>query len=349
MRILILGQNYAALRFCELFEKDNNNIVFSDFKENKNYIEFQDSNDILEFCEENIINLVLIIDEKYINSGLQELISSKNISAFSPSIETVSICSSKSQAKRFMHKNKILTPKFQVAEKPQQALDYIRQADLPLTIKPDNHSFVECSKFAETFSQAQKTVNNLFSSGNKKIVIEDYVYGKNFTIWVLSDGYSAKILATCAKYQNDVAYFEPRFISEELKETLFDSVIMRTINALASLGEEYIGILGFDFILDKENNAWLVGYNSFFDEISVDFFVEGFDLNWADVFDSTIVGDVFLKYNFENNGEIMLTLKDENDKIKFISAKTTANLYRYLENLDIDTKEFEEAQKIWKS
>lgn len=349
MRILILGQNYSAKCFCKLFEQKSENIVFSDIKESKNYIDFEDSQDIVEFCEENIINLVLIIDEKYINLGLCELISAKNITVFSPSIEAISITSSKASAKRFMHKNKILTPKFQIAEKPQQALDYIKQSGFPVAIKPDYHSYIECSKFAETSSQAQNIINNLFSNGNKRVIVEDYIEGKNFSIWVLSDGYSAKIIGTSAKYQNNIAYFEPHFVTEELKETLYDTVIMRTINALASNNEEYIGILGFDFILKSPQEAYLVGYNSFFDDINVDFFIEGFDIDWQDVFDSTIVGDVFLKYNFENNGNIMLSLRCSNNEIKFISARTKTNLYRYLDNLDVDLKELEEAKKIWKS
>jgi hypothetical protein len=43
----------------------------------------------------------------------------------------------------------------------------------------------------------------------------------------------------------------------------------------------------------------------------------------------------------------MLTIK-QNDKVHFISAKTKNNLEKYLEELEFDLKEYQEAKKIWK-
>ena len=347
MRILVLGNNYSSKKFFDLFRKNKENIVFSTIPQSQNYINFENTSDIIDFCEANEINLVLITDEDYINQGLQEAISSLNISAFAPSIDAINISASKSFAKRFMYKNKIKTPKFQIAEKPQMALEYIKQANMPQAIRPDSHSFQECTLFCETFSQGQEIVNRFFASGNKKIVIEDYIEGKNISAWVISDGYSAKIIGTSVKYQNNVALFEPSFIDDELKEKMMNEAINPTISALNSQEEEYIGILGFDFIQTFDKELYLLGFNSFFDDINVDFFVQGFDLNWAEVFDSALVGDVFLKYEFKSNDNYMLTLRQD-EKIKFISAKTRNSLERYLEELEYDTKEYKEAKKIWK-
>lgn len=347
MRILVLGKNLSAKKFFDLFNKNKENIVFSNISTTKNYIEFISTKDIIDFCEANEINFVLITDIDLINEGLQEAISSLGICAFAPSIDAIAICSSKSYAKKFMYKNKIQTPKFFVAEKPQLALDYFKNATIAQTIKPDSNTYQECPCFCETQTSAQKTINNLFASGNERILLEDYIEGKNISFWVLSNGYSAKIIGTSAKYQNNIALFEPDFITDELKEKIFSEIIMPTISALSSQDEEYIGILGFDIILDYNNNAHLVGYNHFFDEINVDFYTEGFDVNWAEVFDSTLVGDVFQKYKIKSKDEYMLTIR-QNEKIHFISAKTKNNLERYLEELDFDLKEYYEAKKIWK-
>lgn len=347
MRILILGTNYSARAFYNLFKQDKNNIVFSIISGVDFCVDFKETNDIVEFCEANEINLVLIIDEEYINLGLQEILSSKNISAFSPSIEAIGICTSKSAAKKFMYKNKIKTPKFLIAEKPQIALEYFKQSNIPQVIKPDNRSYRECSLACETLNSAQKVINDFFNSGNKKILLEDYIEGKNISIWVLSDGYSAKIIGKSAKYRNDIAYFNPEFIDEELENKIHSEIIMPTIQALSSQDEEYIGILGFDIILTYDNDLYLLGYNSFFDDINVEFYTKGYDINWIDVFDSVIVGDVFLKYQFEPKDKYMMTLR-QNEKIEFISAKTKTNLKRYLKELEFNLEELKEAQKIWR-
>ncbi len=347
MRILILGNNYSAENFFQLFKENSENIVFSNMKHLENYVEYSGFEDIKEFCLVNEINLVLILDEEMINMGFQEELSAFNISVFSPSIEAIGIVVSKAVAKKFMHRNRILTPRFIIADKPQSALDYLKNIQIPQAIKPDVHNFQECSQFVETYGQGQKIINKFFESGNKKIIVEDYIEGKNISVWTISDGYSAKIIATTAKYQNNVAIFEPDFIDEELKENILKSAILPTISSLSSQGEEYVGILGFDFILTRENKFYLLGYNSFFDDINVDFFTKGFDLNWANVFDSCLVGDVLSKFEFIPKDDYMLTIRQDNN-IKFLSAKTKANLKRYIKELEIDDKELKEAEKIWK-
>ena len=347
MRILILGNNYASEEFYNLFCEDEQNIVFSDIPTTKNYIEFENINDILEFCNVNNINLVLINNEEYIDSGLQELLTNENISAFSPSIEAISITNSKANAKKFMYKNKIQTPKFAIMEKTQLALEYIKNSPIPLAIRPDYSSKMETVKFCETYNQGQKIVNDLFLTGNKKIIIEDYIEGKNISVWTISDGFSAKIIGTSVKYQDEIALFEPDFITEELKERFLNSAIIPTINALSTQDEEYIGILGFDFILTYDNELFLVGYNNFFDDINVNFFTKGYDINWLDVFESCIVGDVFLKYQFIPKNEYMLSIRN-NEKIEFICAKTQNNLEKYIKELGYDIKLYKEANKIWK-
>jgi len=347
MRILILGNNFSAGEFFKLFKKDNENIVFTTISDAQNYIEFENIQDITDFCEANDINLVLITDDIYINQGVQEAISAMNITAFAPSIEAVAICSSKSYAKKFMHKNKITTPKFFIAEKPQNAIDYFKSTTLPQAIKPDTSSYQECAKFCETQKQAIEVINQLFASGNKRVLMEDYIEGINFSVWAISNGYSAKIIGTSVKYQNDIALFEPDFITEEIKEKIYLQAIMPTITSLSEQGEEYIGILGFDFILSRNNEIYLLGYNDFFDDINVDFYTKGFDINWASVFDSTIVGDVFQKFDFTPTESNMMTIRQD-EKIYFISANTKSNLKKYLKELDFDLSEFYEAQKIWK-
>lgn len=346
MRILILGDNHAACRFCELFSKDKNNIVFSVLKGAKSFVELASIEDIIDFCAANVINFVLITENKYLKYNLAENLAEFNTSVFAPTNEASLITVSKVQAKRFMYKNKIPTPKFNIVEKTTVASDYIKQAGLPLVIKPDNSNFKECPIFVETNKQAQSAVETLFNNGNSKIIIEDYILGKNLTLWTISDGFSAKIIGSSAKYQNNVAYFEPDFLTYELKEKITDKIINPTISALSACGNEYTGILGFDVMIDRSNNPYLVNYNSFFDDMSVDFFTQ-YNLNWLEVFESTLVGDVFSRFNFETPVNLMLTLRF-GDEIELISAKTKSALKTYLSEMEYDLKDYCEAKNLWK-
>ena len=72
------------------------------------------------------------------------------------------------------------------------------------------------------------------------------------------------------------------------------------------------------------------------------------DINWAEVFDSAIVGDVFLKYDIKPKNQFMATIKDKHF-VNFFSAMTLSNLERYMVNSGCNLEEYYEALKIWQS
>jgi phosphoribosylamine--glycine ligase len=346
MRILILGTNYAALRFFEKFQKNKDNDVFSMFSHCKNYVEFKLNQDILEFCLANEIDFVLSTQEEYTNSYLTDELSENNIAVFSPSYEAIELSSSKVFAYRLMHKNSILTPKFFIAEKLSSAIEFSKTTNLPIAIKPDNHSFQEGTLFCQTHSEVVQNCEKFFNTGNKKIILQDYVEGKNIMVWTISDGYRAKIIDTVLKYQNNIAFLKPNIISSELKNEIQETIINPTINALVEEEREYVGILGFDIILDKNNTPFLIGYNSFFDDMCVDFFIKNKKYNWEEIFNNTIIGSIFLKDSLPENEEYMLTIRD-NEKINFIKAKTKTNLDRIVDEMNFSMKEINEAKSLW--
>ena len=346
MRILILSNRFSGLKFFNLFSQDKDNIVFS-LIEGCNKVDLQTNEDIIDFVEGNVIDFILVGDEKYIDDDLFENLNEYNLDIFSPCQDAVEISKSKSFAKKFMYKNKILTPNFQIYDKIQVALDSVKNLSSPVAIKPDVHNFKQRTVFCETQTQCERAIKNLFQNDCSKIIIEDYIEGKNITIWTLSDGFKAQILGTCAKYQDVVSYFEPEFVDENIKNDAIENYINPTISRLSYVSDEYIGILGFDFILDRENKLNLTGYKSFFDDIDVDFFIQGFNVNWLDIFKDTIKGDVFLNNEIKPKNEYMLSLRGD-EKIEFIEAKTLSNLELYLKELNFDDNEYKEAKRIWK-
>ncbi len=347
MRILILGNNYVQNRLSDYFKRKDDNIIFSNSVFEELNINLSNLSDIEDFCKVNDINFVIPTEDRYVTDDFENIFNKLGITYFAPSESSFDICKYKSCAKKFAYKNKINSAKFFITEKPQPAFDFLKSTSYPIAIHPDMKSYTECVKFAETHSKAQNFINKLFATGNKKIVLEDYIAGKNIVFWAISDGYSAKKIGTVAKYQDNISFFNPDFITDELEAKIQKDIIEPTILNLSMEQEEYIGIIGFDIILSNDNTPYLVGYKGFFDDLSIDFFLNTYNFDWLEVFESCIKGDVFLKYEFNPSCDYMLAIR-EGEEIDFISAKTKRNLKKYIEELGLDKNLYTEAVKIWK-
>lgn len=336
MRILVLGNNFAARKFIEHFEINPLNIVFSTIDGLKSYISLNSIDDIVDFSSANDINLVVVTNNQYYETDeLQQKLNDAQISYFAPDFNSVDIILSKVYAKRFMYKNKIPTPRFSIFEKPQSALEYLRNNKGTFVLKADCEGENETCQFVETYLQAQNAINEFFANDNKKIVIEDYIEGKSATIWAISDGYSVQIIGTSAKCDGKIALFEPDFINDSLREKILNEALIPTIDCLVTQECEYVGILGLEVILTSRYDFQALGYKSFFDDLNAEFFTRCYDVHWEDVFESILKGDIFLKYNFQRNENCALTMVKDND-FKFFRTKIRANLKKFIKNEDLD-------------
>lgn len=345
MRILVLGENNSAKLFYERFKTNQENIVFTTIKDEIGYFEFLKGNEIVEFCLANEIDLVLITQEKYILSGVEQKLNESGICVFAPDKKVVKTIISNSDVKKFIYKNKINTPKFFVAQKPQFAFDYMKENYFPFALKPERNSFFETIKFVQTRKEAKKVVNDLFAAGNEKIVVEDYVEGKNIEVWTISNGFSAKIIGINAKYQNEAAFLKPNLIKEDVVEQIYETIINPIIASFSKMESEYLGILGFDLIFGYDGNIYLMGLNYFYDEISAPLYIDCYD--WEKIMYDTVVGDVFIKNDLKLQDSYKISYI-QNNEFQIIEASTKNNLLRYIEEMEIEQDNVSEILKIFR-
>lgn len=347
MRILLIGENQAAAAFYEYFKKDDTNIVFNS-KDIENLKE--DAGEIKDFALANEIDLVVLFDEALILSDIVSELTESGLSVLAPFGEVVKIFSSKSWAKKFIYRNKILTPKFQIFEKAQTAIDYIRQNRLPVAIKPDCHSAIS-TRLTETFGAAKAAVEEFFATGAKKVIVEEYIWGKEFSVYALLDGFNPVVLADVKTYQNSIAELDADFLTLELKSKIYNDIIIPITSTLVREYGEYTGILGFDFILAKDK-IYLLECNPMFKDLDAKMIVEGTKENWGEVFNSAFEGTMVEKFPcpklkdkfaFSYQGYV------EGKKAVYTAFGRTLNEAKTMlfEECECE-KEFLEAQKVWK-
>lgn len=345
MRILIIGNSHAARVFSNLLCENNNdnidNIVFTTLNNTKaNFvdIDFLDVSELKEFALANEINLTVLTDCESIEADFVEEFNSAGLTIFAPEKAAGRICFSKSFAKKFMYRNKIKTPKFQIFDKLQLAVDYARAAKFPIVIKPDENSNLYGATVCETFLSAEKTIGSFSQMGVKTFVIEDYVCGKEFSLYVITDGFNSFLLDFVSTKLNRFAYLDPVFLDKNLKTKIMEQVVNPTIESLARSGNNYIGILGIDLILDRFDNVYTLEYNPFFEDLDVELFTNGINEAWQNLFETALSGtlvDEFTEIKKNGGNFICAILNDEaTQNIRCTSGRT---LNEARENLLEDT------------
>ncbi len=294
MRILIIGNKHCARVFANYLADSDTDLVFTTIEGcDANFVDIAhyDVEELKDFALANEINLTILCDEKALTCGFVKAFNDCGLAIAAPDINSAKIAISKAYAKKFMYRNKIPTPKFGVFDKAQAAIDYARAQTFPLVVKADNHwgeNFE--AKVCETFPRTKKAIEKFFEFGVKNVVIENFIEGREFTLYVVTDGYNVVPVDSCAVYKNKFACIGANFIDENIKEKALQKAVMPTISALGRMKEHYIGILGFDFILDKKENLYLLEYNTFFKDLDSELFLASSQENLPEVLNCALVG-----------------------------------------------------------
>jgi len=202
------------------------------------------------------------------------------------------------------------------------AIDWARGANYPLVIKPDEHSNTYSTTFSETFSSAKKVIGDFFNCDTKGIVIENFVSGRGFSAYFITDGFNAFLLDFVETENNRFASLGAGFLDDEKRARVVE-IASQTIGALAKTENNYVGILGMDFILGDDNVLYALEYNPFFDALDVELFLGAFDINWAKLFESAVLGTLKDEFSaikkYDGN---FATQIDEKGEVHFAKGRT---------------------------
>ncbi len=230
--------------------------------------------ELLEFAMENSIDLTIVSGEKAIKADVAGFFADNGQLVFGPTAKSAEICTSKSIGKKFMYKLRIPTAKFGIFEKSNLALDYVRNCQMPVVTKTDEHRGVNGTLVCSSFSIAKSFIDEAFLRGEQRIIIEDYIYGHEFSFYVVTDGYNALPLSSVANYKfsldgdgglltSGMGCYTPDYkISSETERYIMNEMIFPTLDSLAQNGTPYVGILGLDAVLTPENDVVALEYNT---------------------------------------------------------------------------------------
>jgi phosphoribosylamine--glycine ligase len=234
-------------------------------------IEVNDHNNIISFCVEHKIDLVVIGPEKPLVDGLTDKLTELGIKVFGPTKEAARIEGEKSFAKELMKKKNIPTAAFEIFHKEDyaKAISYLNQIDYPIVLKADGIAAGKGVIIVDNFEQAQETIDDIFKksvfgSAGDKLVIEEFMTGQEASIFVITDGIEFVILPAAQDHKRIFdgdkgkntggmgAYAPTPFVKKEDLEKIIQSIINPTLEGMKENGSPFVGCLYCGLMMTKE-------------------------------------------------------------------------------------------------
>ena len=272
---------------------------------------------IVEFCKKNLINWVFVGPEIPLMNGLVDRLQKEKIPAFGPNQRAAIIEGSKDFAKQLMRDYHIPTAEYQTFTNREDALAYINKQSLPIVIKADGLAAGKGVVIAETMDEAQQAIDdnllhNVFNSHEPKIVIEEFLVGKEFSLlsFVGKDFVYPMIAAKDHKaiFDGDKGpntggmgvYSPVPYVTTNVYEKSLETIVYPTVEAMKKEGREFQGILYTGLILTDEGPK-VIEYNARFGDPETQVLLQRLDTDLVEVIES-IFTNKKIEVNWKDGG-----------------------------------------------
>jgi len=237
---------------------------------------------IKSFSLQNNIELIVVGPEQPLVEGIVDFFREdpevKHIPVIGPSEQGALLEGSKDFANQFMKKYNIPTADFQTftLKTLNEAFRYLDEINPPYVLKSDGlaggKGVIITEEVKEARQQLQDLLEGKFGEASKKVVIEQFLDGKELSVFVLTDGKNYKILPNAKDYkrigENDTglntggmgAVSPVPWGDDKLIKKIEENIIQPTINGLTKENIDYKGFLYFGLIKVGEE-PFVIEYN----------------------------------------------------------------------------------------
>lgn len=239
-----------------------------------------DVDGIVNFSKAHQIDLVVVAPDDPLAIGMVDALEAAGISAFGPRKDAAIIEASKVFAKDLMKKYHIPTADYRVFDNSQDAMAYVKQAELPLVVKADGLALGKGVLICHSREEAVSAVKSImedrkFGNAGQRIVVEEFLTGPEVTVMAFTDGKTVRPMVSVQDHKRafdhdqglntgGMGTFTPsRYYTEAIAQECMETIYKPTIRAMNQEGRTFKGVLYFGLML-TEKGPRVLEYNSRF-------------------------------------------------------------------------------------
>ncbi len=219
------------------------------------------------------VALVVIGPEQPLAEGITDYLRQQQLTVFGPTQAGAQLEASKSWAKDLLLEAGVPTAQAATFTDSEAARAYIAQQGAPIVVKADGLASGKGAIVAPTLEAALAAVENLWTQGHRKLVIEEYLEGEELSVFALTDGKTARLLVPAQDHkrigEGDIgdntggmgAYAPAPLGTPALLAQVEQTVIQPTVQALAKRGLDYRGVLYAGLMVTPDSEIKVLEFN----------------------------------------------------------------------------------------
>ena len=245
-------------------------------------ISVEDFPAIKTFVLSNKIEMVVVGPEVPLVLGIWDFFANddelKDVFVLGPSRAGAEMEGSKAFSKKFMAEFNIPTAGYREfsGEEVEEGVAYIASQTPPIVLKADGLAAGKGVLILSTIEEAQTEFREMlggkFGTASSRVVIEEFLDGIEFSVFVLTDGKDYKILPVAKDYkrigEGDTglntggmgAVSPPPFVDDAMMKMVEERIVKPTINGIRTRGMKYDGFV-FIGLIRVKGEPYVIEYN----------------------------------------------------------------------------------------
>lgn len=242
-------------------------------------IDILDSVAVVNFCDENAIDFVIVGPEAPLAAGVADACRAAGLLTFGPSAAAAKLEASKAFTKEICDACAAPTAAWARFTDAAAARAYIAAQGAPIVVKADGLAAGKGVIVAMTEAEALAAIDDMFGgefgAAGAEVVIEEFMAGEEASFFILTDGTHALPIGTAQDHKRAFdgdtgpntggmgAYSPAPVLTDAIQRQAMEEIVLPTIAEMARRGTAYQGVL-YAGLMIENGRARLVEYNARF-------------------------------------------------------------------------------------